>query len=185
MDILVIFIIAMGLAMDCFTVSISNSSVSGLVKPGIPLKVSIAFTFAHLVLLILGYQLGGVVQSMFQGLEQWSAFVILGIVGLKMIMEVRRRDPATKIFDINQTRVIMVLSLATAMDAFLAGVAMGVVSLGIVTPAIMIGLIVFVFTLAGMAGGSQLGIAYAKKTAYFGGSFMLMASAIFLLSQFI
>ncbi len=185
MDLLVIFIIAMGLAMDCFTISISNSSISGLVKPGISLKVSIAFAFAHLVALVLGYQLGGLVQNMFQGLEQWAAFMILGIVGIKMIMEVRRRHPSTKVFDINQTKVIVVLSLATAMDAFLAGVAMGVVRLGLVLPSVMVTLIVFIFTIAGMAGGSQLGLAYAKKTAYFGGSFMLMASALFLVAQFI
>ncbi len=180
METLIIFIIALGLAMDCFTVAISNSSVSGLVKPGIPLKTAIAFSFAHLVLLFAGYWLGGVIASMFQGLEAWVAFIILGIVGLKMIMEARKRHPKSKVFDINQAQVIVVLSLATAMDAFLAGIALGVNSMRIYLAGLLLALTVFILTLAGMVSGKDFGIAYARRTAYFGGVFLLMAALIFL-----
>ncbi len=181
MDTLLIFIIALGLAMDCFTIAISNSAVSGLVKPGVPLKVAIAFAFAHLVLVFAGYWLGGVMQPMFEGLEKWVAFVVLGIIGTKMIMEGRKRHPKSKVFDINQVRVIVVLSLATAMDAFLAGIALGITGLGVYLSGIVVAITVFILTLAGMAGGGQLGMAFAQRTVFFGGAFMLMASFIFLL----
>lgn len=180
MDTLIIFIIALGLAMDCFTIGISNSSVSGLVKPGIPLKVSIAFAFAHLVFIFIGYWLGGVIQPMFEGLEKWVAFVVLGIIGIKMIMEGHKRHPTSKVFDINQVKVIVVLSLATAMDAFLAGIALGITSLGVYLSGVLVAITVFVLTLAGMAGGNQLGMAFAQRTVFFGGAFMVIASAIFL-----
>ena len=180
METLILFIVALGLAMDCFTLGITNSSISGLVKPGVPLKVAIAFTFAHLVFLFAGYWLGGAIQSFFQGLEAWAAFVVLGIIGAKMILEARRKHPRTKVFDINEVRVIVVLSLATAMNAFLAGVALGLTHMPLYLAGLLVTVSVFVMSLAGMAGGGQLGIAYARRTAYFGGAFMLMAAAIFL-----
>ncbi len=180
METLILFIIALGLAMDCFTLAISNSSVSGLVKAGVPLKVAIAFTFAHLVWLYAGHWLGGAIQSYFAGMESWAAFVVLGIIGLKMIYEARRRHPGSKVFDINDVRVIVVLSLATAMNAFLAGVALGLTAMPVHRGGLLVAISVFVLSLGGMAGGKNLGLLYARRTAYFGGSFMLMASAIFL-----
>jgi len=181
MDTLILLIIALGLAMDCFTISISNSSVSGLVKPGVPLKVALVFTLSHILFMMAGYWLGEVVRPRFAGIEAWVAFAVLGIIGLKMIMEARRRHPGTKVFDINQPSVMVILSLATAMDAFLAGVAIGVVEMRLWSAALLVGVTVFILSLGGMAGGKQLGIAYARRTAYFGGAFLLMAAAIFLM----
>ncbi len=179
MNTLIIFIIALALAMDCFSVAISNSAVSGLVKPGSPLKVAIAFSFAHLVFIFAGYWLGEVIQNMFAGLESWVAFVVLGVIGIKTMMETRKRHPKSKVFDINQARIIIVLSLATAMDAFLAGVALGINHMGVYSAGLTVFFIVFVFSLAGMAGGNQLGIRFARQASYFGGTFMLLAAAMF------
>ncbi|MFP4065533.1 MAG: manganese efflux pump MntP family protein [Bacteroidales bacterium] len=181
MDTLILFLLALGLAMDCFTIAITNSSVSGLVKPGVPLKTAIAFTFAHVVLAFAGYWLGGALQSMFAGQENLIAFIIFGIIGSKMIMEARRKHPKTKIFDINEARVIIVLSLATAMDALLVGLAIGITGLNIYLAGVMIALTVFILTLGGMAGGKNLGVDFARRTAYFGGAFILIAAAIMLM----
>ena len=180
MDTLIIFVIALALAMDCFTIAISNSSVSGLVKPGIPLKVAIAFAFAHMVFVMAGYWLANAIRHMFEGMEALMAFAVLGIIGSKMILEARRRHPKSKVFDINQIRIIVFLSLATAMDAFLAGLAIGFARMSFYVSVILITFTVFVLTLAGMAGGSRLGMDFARRTAYFGGIFMMMAAAVIL-----
>lgn len=179
MNTLIIFIIALALAMDCFSVAISNSAVSGLVKPGSPLKVAIAFSFAHLVFIFAGYWLGLALQTMFSGLESWVAFVVLGVIGIKTIMETRKRHPKSKVFDINKASVIVVLSLATAMDAFLSGLALGINNMGVYRAGLTVFFIVFVFSLAGMAGGDQLGIRFARQASFFGGAFMLLAAVVF------
>ncbi len=184
MDTLILFVIGLALAMDCFTVAISNSSVSGLVKPGIPLKMAIAFAFAHMVFVMAGYWLAGTIGHLFAGVEAMMAFAILGIVGSKMILEARRRHPKTKVFDINQVRIIVVLSIATAMDAFLAGLAIRLIQLSFYLSVVLITITVFILTLSGIAGGEQLGVGFARRTAYLGGIFMLMAAAV-VLFQFI
>lgn len=176
MDTLLIFVIAIGLAMDCFAVAISNSSISGEVRPGVPLKLAIAFAFAHLVLVFAGHRLGAVLQSMFAGHEYLVAMFILFFIGSKMIMDARKRKPQSKVFDINEIRVIIVLSIATGMDTFLAGIAMGIIGLGFYLAGLLVTVSVFVFTLAGIAGGKNLGMAFSKRIAITGGVFLLMAA---------
>ncbi len=180
METLIIFVIALGLAMDCFAIAISNSAISGQVKPGIPLKTAISFAFSHLVLLFAGYGLGQAVGSWFEGLEQWVAIAIFLIIGSKMIIEASKRQPKTKVFDINSGKVIVVLSIATAMDAFLAGVALGINNMGVWLAAFLVTTSVFIFTLTGLAGGKDFGMAFAKNMAITGGIFILMAAASFL-----
>lgn len=176
------FLIALGLAMDCFAVSISNSSVSGLVKPGIPLKTAIIFTVSHMVLIGLGYWLGGLFGKMVEGMEPVVAFFLLASIGAKMIFEAYRRHPESKVFDINRLGVVLALSLATGMDALLVGLAVAVLAGSAWLIAGLTGLLVFVFTLGGLAGGSQLGLNFAKKTAMFGGAFLVIAGLWYLLS---
>ena len=185
MEILIIFVIALGLAMDCFAIAISNSAISGKVKPGIPLKTAIAFAFSHLVMLFAGFWLGQAVGRWFEGIEQWVAIIIFLIIGSKMIIEARKRQPKTKVFDINAGRVIVVLSIATAMDAFLAGVALGITGMEVWLAALLVTISVFIFTLTGLAGGKNFGMAFAKNIAITGGIFILMAAASFLSQLFL
>lgn len=175
MNTLILFVLALGLAMDCFAISISNSSISGLVKPGIPLKVAIAFTFAHVLMLFLGYRLGAMIQSMFEGFEPITALFILLFIGGKMIMDARKRKPQSKVFDINEARVIITLSIAGSMDAFLAGVATGILEMHFYLAAILVATTVFIFSLAGMAGGKNFGLMYAKNIGMIGGILIILA----------
>ncbi|MFO7997580.1 MAG: manganese efflux pump [Bacteroidales bacterium] len=181
MDLLIIFIIALALAMDCFGLSIANSSVSGLVKPGVPLKTALLFAMGHLILLQLGFWLGGLLRPMFEGMEAWGAFVIFSIIGIKMIRGAQKRRPETRVFDINSVRVMTILALATSMDALLAGIALKLVQTQLVLASVVVTLAAFLFTLAGLAGGSGLGLPFARRTTIFGGVFMFIAAFYFLI----
>lgn len=177
MNSLLIFIIAFALAMDCFALAIANSSVSGEVKPGVPLRAALVFAFNHLVLLLGGYFIGGLFQPLSQGLEAWIAVSILVIIGLKMMAEAIRRRPEAKVVDINSGRVVFLLALAASIDAMLAGLALGLMQARLLPAAILTVLAVWLLTFAGLAGGKQLGLAYAKPTALFGGIFMFIAAS--------
>ncbi len=175
MNTLVLFVLSLGLAMDCFAISISNSSISGPVKPGIPLKVAIAFAFAHMVMLFLGHQLGGLIESFFAGTEALVAFFILIFIGSKMIIDARKRKPQSRVFDINEARVIIRLSIASSMDAFLAGVAIGITEMSLFHTGALVTITTFIFSLAGMAGGQNFGLMYAKNIGLIGGILIILA----------
>jgi manganese efflux pump family protein len=185
MDVLIIFIISLGLAMDCFALAIANSTVSGHVDPGIPLKAALIFSFIHFLLLLAGFWVGGMVQHLFTGMEAWAAFVVFTIIAFKMIREAMKRRSDAKVFDINNIQVILIMATAAAMDAFLAGLAMGIVHARAYLAAGIVAFAVFLFTFSGLAGGKQLGLEFAKRTAIFGGVFMLIAAVHFLISVFI
>jgi manganese efflux pump family protein len=180
MDVLIIFIVALGLAMDCFALSITNSSISGLVKPGVPLKASLVFALMHMGLLLFGIWLGGLLQPRFEGMEGWGAFVIFVIIGLKMIREAQKRRPESRVFDINSGRVMVVLGLAASMDALLAGLAMGLLQTRVLLATVLVTLSVFLFSFAGLAGGQNFGLQFARRTTIFGGVFMFIVAFHFI-----
>jgi manganese efflux pump family protein len=181
METLILFIIAFGLAMDSFAVAITNSTVSGTVKPGIPLKASLVFAFSHIILFLAGSFAGARFQDTFQEYGHWIAVTIFLVSGLKMIGDAIRRRPEAKVFDINNTRVIVLLSLAVAMDAFLAGIALGFMGVRPFPAALIIAIAVWLFTFSGLAGGHRLGLSFVKPTAIFGGICMLIAATHYLL----
>jgi manganese efflux pump family protein len=185
METIIIFIVALGLAMDCFSLSIVNSSLSGQVKPGIPLQASILFALGHFLFLMLGSWLSGFLENMFAGREAWAAFVVFTVVGVKMIREAVRRSPGAKVFDINNMSVILVMALAASMDALLVGIAFGLVNARIFLAAGLVAFASFLFTLSGLAGGQHFGLAFAKKTSIFGGVFMFIVALHYLFSVFV
>jgi putative Mn2+ efflux pump MntP len=181
LDLLILFVIALGLAMNCFGLAIANSSISGKVLPGVPLRTSAAFALSHFVFTFAGFYLGRWAHYTVEGIEGWSSFIILVIIGVKMIMEAMRKRPETKVFDINNRRVIFLLSLASGINALLAGLVLGIMSEPILRAAIMVAFTVFFFTFFGMLRGHQMGMPFAKRVTIFGGVFLIIAGFRFLI----
>ena len=181
METLIILIIAIGLAMDCFSLAIANSSLSGEIKAGIPLQTAIVFAAGHLLLLMAGYWLGGMLDNLFTGMEAWAGFVVFAIIGVKMFREGKKRNPEAKVVDINDIRVVLFMALAASMDAFLAGLALGILNAPFYLAAGLVTMAVFLFTFSGLVGGSRFGLDFAKRTSIFGGVFMFFAAVHYLL----
>jgi putative Mn2+ efflux pump MntP len=181
LDLLILFIIALGLAMNCFGLAIANSSISGQVLPGVPLRTSLAFALSHFILSYAGFYLGKWAHYTVAGIEGWSSFIILMIIGVKMIMEAMRKRPETKVFDINNRRVIFALSVASGMNALLAGLVLGIMSAPIFKAAALVAITVFFFTFFGMVRGHQMGMPFAKRVTIFGGAFLIIAGFRFLM----
>jgi len=176
METLIIFIVALGLSMDCFSLAIVNSAVSGEVKPGISLQASMAFALAHVLLMLLGYWVAGLLAGLFAGMELWAAFIVFVVIGAKMIREAVRRKPEARVFNINSGRVILALAVAASIDAFLAGIAFGIVGMRLSLTLVVVAIATFLFTLSGLAGGNHFGMEFARRTGVFGGVFMLITA---------
>lgn len=181
MDLLILFVIALGLAMNCFGLAIANSSLSGKVLPGVPLRTSLTFALSHFVFSYAGFYLGKWAHYTVEGIEGWSSFIILMIIGVKMIMEAIRKRPETKVFDINSRGVIIALSVASGMNALLAGLVLGIMAAPILKAALLIAVTVFFFTFFGMLRGHQMGMPFAKRVTIFGGAFLIIAGFRFLM----
>ena len=150
-------LLSVALAMDCFTVSIT-CGLQKTIKLDRALLVAFLFSFFQGVMTLLGSVIGGVFKLTIISFSHWVAFVLLFIIGLKMIMDGRNFSIRTKTFDITRIKIILLLSVATSIDAFFIGVGF-IMNHGIKEQLIICGIIfivTFLLSLVGWKSGERL-----------------------------
>lgn len=184
MNVLVFFLIALGLALNCFGLAIVNSSLSGKVLPRVPLITAITFALSHLVYSLIGRFVGSLVLPKVQSIELVAAFFIVAAIGVKMIWEARKKIHQTHVFDINDNKVIAALSVATGLNALSIGLVAAILAFPFYSLALLVAIPVFALTYFGLANGQNLGLQFASKASSFGGVLLLLVAVFFLLRFF-
>lgn len=164
-----IFFIALGLAMDAFAVSIT----SGLTIQHLRIRhaVRIAFFFGafQAVMPVAGWAAGLGIRNAITQIDHWIAFGLLSLIGGKMIYESLRMNPIEKRVDPLKISILLILSLATSIDALIVGVTFAILNVSIIRPIIIIGTITFVLSFVGVLVGDRLGHFFEKKIEIVGG----------------
>ena len=164
-----IVLIAVGLAMDAFAVSVT----SGLTIQHLRIRhaVRIAFFFGafQAVMPVLGWMAGLGIRNAIVEIDHWIAFGLLSLIGCKMIYESLRLNPIEKRVDPLKISILLILSLATSIDALVVGVTFAILNVSIIKPIIIIGTITFVLSFAGVLVGDRLGHFFEKKIEIAGG----------------
>ncbi len=167
MDFISIIFLAVGLSMDAFSVSITRGLT---LKCNIKYALIIALFFGGFQALmpVLGWFSGIQLQSIVSTLAPWIAFILLLGIGLKMIYEsvFTSEEDVCKVFSL---RELLILSIATSIDAFAVGVTFAILNTPIITPIIVIGLITFVLSFIGVYIGKNVGHLFENKIEIFGG----------------
>jgi putative Mn2+ efflux pump MntP len=175
MDLLSVTAIAVALAMDAFAVAI----VTGLtVKPLTRRHVfRLAFHFGlfQFFMPIIGWAAGTAVQKHIANFDHWVAFGLLSFIGGKMIWgslsgDSRRSDSGN---DPTSGWQLVVLSIATSIDALAVGLSLGLIGSAIIKPAVIIGMVAAGFTAIGMALGRQIGSVWGKRVEIAGGLILI------------
>jgi putative Mn2+ efflux pump MntP len=168
MGILSIILIAIGLSMDSFAVSITN----GLTIKGLNVKkiLTISFSLAifQAIMPLIGWFAGVEIEKYIKEFDHWIAFILLSFIGVKMIYDGLKKKEEVKNEDLKMLTLIG-QSFATSIDAFVVGISFALLNMQIVTPIVIIGLITFVFSLAGLQLGKYIGKKRGKSVEVFGG----------------
>ena len=172
MDITTI-LIAFGLAMDSFSVSITNGLTRKLVKVTDALKVGLFFGFFQAIMPVFGWLAGENVIEFIAGFDHWIAFGLFGFIGCRMIYESIKKD-AKKVISSLSLGMLLMLSIATSIDALAVGLSLSFLKVSIVTPAIAIGLITFFLSVIGMYLGSRFGRIFKNKIEVLGGIILIV-----------
>jgi len=163
-----LLVIAIGLSMDSFAVSISN----GLAIPRITFQraVPIAFSLAFFQALmpLLGWLSGVGLESYIKEFDHWIAFILLGIIGGKMVYEGLFESNSISPVKLKK-RTIVMQSIATSIDAFVVGISFAFLSISIVKPVVLIGFVTFIFSMLGLLLGKIVGQKIGKPAEIFGG----------------
>jgi putative Mn2+ efflux pump MntP len=168
-----VLIIAIGLGMDAFSVAIGVGAVSQTVALRPALRLSIYFGLFQTFMPIAGWFAGTTVAHIIAGYDHWVAFGLLACVGGKMILESLRREENVHRTDPTKGWTLILLSVATSIDALAVGLGFAFLQIPILYPSIVIGVVAFTMTMAGMVFGKRLGKVMGKKVEMAGGIILI------------
>ncbi len=174
MGTLTILIIAIGLAMDAFTVSIAAGVKLGRVTGLQTFRLAFCFGFFQFIMPVLGWYAGYSVEDFIGAFDHLVAMALLGFIGGKMIIESFEKNTGRKFRgDPTKGLTLIGLSIATSIDAFAVGLSLGVLNEGIWRPGIIIGLVAAAFTVLGLELGCKIGMILKRKMEFVGGVILI------------
>ncbi len=162
--------IAVGLAMDAFAVAVATGILLGKVSGRQTFRLSFHFGLFQFLMPVIGWLAGLSLERYLGGYDHWLAFGLLGLIGGKMIHEALREDGSTRTAsDPTRGASLVILSVATSVDALAVGLSLGVLRVKIWYPAVVIGLVAAALTAAGMHIGAPLGNRFGRRMEIVGG----------------
>lgn len=200
MDIISITLIAIGLSMDAFAVSVSNGIIIKDLKFGHALKVGLYFGVFQALMPLAGWLAGFQFKEYITSIDHWIAFILLAFIGGKMIREAYADncevsgsgDGVCEVAISNQEEVqenplrmgrLLVLAVATSIDALAVGISFAFLKVSILWTASIIGLITFVICVAGVYVGKKFGCLFQKKAEIIGGLILIFIGLKILLEH--
>ncbi len=174
-DLIVLFGIAIGLAMDAFAVSIAVSVALGGTSRRQTFRLAWHFGLFQALMPIIGWVAGRSVRPLIESWDHWLAFALLTIVGGRMILEALRGDARDdRSSDPTRGWSLVVLSIATSIDALAIGLSFAALGVEVWLPAAVIGLTAAALTLIGTLGGKALGNRFGSRMAVIGGTLLII-----------
>lgn len=169
----ILFFIALGLAMDAFAVSVSCGFTCTQHRMKNAVKTGIFFGGFQGIMPVLGYFSGYYFRDLISAVDHWIAFALLSLIGVKMIYESVQPGTCNAERDYSNMRILLLLAIATSIDAFAIGLSFALLGIDIAYPAIIIGIVTFIMTLAGFAVGNRIGVHLGKWAERIGGAVLI------------
>ena len=173
MELLTIIVIAVGLAMDAFAVSVATGAGYRQLKIQHALRMAMFFGAFQAVMPIIGWLAGSTFKEYIKEVDHWVAFAILAVIGVKMIYEAFKIEKAENPSDPASLAVLIWLSVATSIDALAVGITLSLVTGMIAVAVIIIGVVTFVLSLFGCWIGKRVGHLFEKKIEVAGGCILI------------
>ena len=162
-----IWLLAIGLAMDCFAVSIASGIILKRVRMRPMLIMTLAFGFFQALMPLLGWIGASFFSHLIENIDHWIAFAILAFLGGRMVLESFKDEDCRHEFDPTSLKVVSALAVATSIDALAVGVSfafLGVRSFSSILPSIgIIGFVSFALSFVGLMFGIRFGCGIARK----------------------
>jgi manganese efflux pump family protein len=178
-----IFLIAIGLAMDAFAVSLGAGATRFVNGPRPVFRLSFHFGLFQALMPLLGWASGAFVAHYISAWDHWIAFALLAFVGIRMIRSGADKDGECYDVDPSRGGTLVMLAFATSIDAFAVGLSLAMLSINILYPAAIIGVVAAVLSAAGLGLGHRLGCRLGKSMEVVGGFVLVMIGLRVVLSH--
>lgn len=182
MGLIELFLIAVGLSMDAFAVSVCK----GLAMPKCTFKkaaiVGLWFGGFQALMPTIGYVLGAQFQETIASIDHWIAFVLLALIGGNMIHEALDNDEEEADASLD-VKTMFLLAVATSIDALAIGITFAFLKVNIIPAVCFIGIVTFIISFAGVKIGNVFGVRYKNKAEIVGGVILILLGLKILLEH--
>lgn len=182
MGLIELFLIAVGLSMDAFAVSVCK----GLAMPKCTFKkaaiVGLWFGGFQALMPAIGYVLGAQFQETIASIDHWIAFVLLALIGGNMIHEALDNDEEEADASLD-VKTMFLLAVATSIDALAIGITFAFLKVNIIPAVCFIGIVTFIISFAGVKIGNVFGVRYKNKDEIVGGVILILLGLKILLEH--
>ena len=183
MDALSLFLVAVGLSMDAFAVSVCK----GLALKKVTVRnagiVGLWFGGFQALMPLIGYFVGAQFKERIEAYDHWIAFGLLALIGVNMIREALRGKDGEAPDAALSFRAMLPLAVATSIDALAVGVTFAFLSVNIWASILLIGCTTALLSMAGVKTGSLFGAKYEKKAELMGGAILILLGVRILLEH--
>jgi putative Mn2+ efflux pump MntP len=173
MDLGTTLVLAVGLAMDAFAVSLGVGTIPQTSHFRARFRLSFHFGLFQALMPILGWFLGSRLAWLISTYDHWVAVILLSYVGIKMIRASLNPREEAYTEDPSRGRMLLALTIATSIDAFAVGLSLAMLNVQILNPAIIIGLVTVLLSVIGLIIGNRMGKEFGKRVEAFGGVLLI------------
>jgi len=173
MDIITLIIIAIGLSMDSFAVSVVNGFYIKELTIKKVVLIAASFALFQTLMPVLGWLAGGTIEAYIRNIDHWIAFGLLLYLGVRMIYD---GDGEGNSFALSNIKLSTILtqSFATSIDALAVGLSLAVLKVQILRPVLIIGLTTFMLSIAGLYVGEKSGKRFQRSSEIVGGIILIL-----------
>ena len=177
------FAIAVGLAMDAFSVSLAGGAALKKDIAKTAVLTGLMFGFFQFAMPVIGWLVGAPISSIINPYGYWIVVALFFFIGGKMIYDaVKGEEEGVSLIGF---KVLTLLAIATSIDALAVGISYGLIGEAIIIPSIIIGVVAFAFSFAGVLAGQKLSDVLGSKMEIFGGIVLVLIGLKFLVEIFI
>lgn len=173
-----IFLIAIGLAMDCLAVSIASGIIIKKIEWRTMLTMAFFFGLFQAAMPFIGWLFASRFSHLIESVDHWIAFLLLLFLGGKMILESFKEEDCKKDFNPASLKVVLALAIATSIDALAVGVSFAFLGMNtvdtILMPISIIGLVSFLMSLCGLLFGIFFGCRHNMRVELWGGLILII-----------
>ncbi|OPY36365.1 MAG: hypothetical protein A4E35_01904 [Methanoregula sp. PtaU1.Bin051] len=176
-------LIGIGLSMDCFAVAIAAGAHQRISRFKTALTLAVFFGTFQAGMTIAGYLLGSGFAHLISSYDHWVAAAMLFLIGGKMILEGVHDGDAEKLPDVLNLITVTYLAVATSIDALAVGISIAILTMPVLVPAVIIGIIAAAISWAGVFMGGKLASLLGRRVDIAGGLILVLIGIRLLLEH--
>lgn len=174
MELLTILIIAISLSFDTFAVSVSSGLILKQIDFFKASRIAIVLAVFQAIMPVIGWLAGIGIKDYASKFDHWIAFIILGILGFKMIHESSKTNHEERQFNPLDVKIMIGMAIATSIDALIVGFSFALLDFHIFLSVGIIGFVTYVVAMLGMLFGKNIGSRMGKRMEFIGGLMLIL-----------